>query len=350
MRLRLVGDVVFTTPAIRALRRTFPKAQLDYLVEPAAAPIVRHNPHLDTVIEVARPRGLARLLYDLSVARRLRREHYDVALDFHGGPRSAWLVRASGAPTRIGYDIPGRSLFYNRLVPWHPSLLPPRHSVLNQWDLLTPLGIGPPDPAVDAVEMTTGAEAHAGAEARLAAAGVPADAPLVVMHVSASNPFRRWPRESFARVAAALARADRRRRIMITAGPSEAEAAAAVADEAKRQAGEAAAGIVRGAEPSLEELHVIMSRAQLFIGGDSGPLHVAATTAVPIVALFGPTLPERSMPWRARPDRAAAVQPGPLACRPCHQRVCVHGDFRCLTSLTPDDVLAAAYRVLEAAS
>lgn len=348
MRLRLVGDVVFTTPAIRALRRHFPHARLDYLVESDAAPIVRHNPHLDTVIEVARPRGLARLLYDISLARRLRRERYQVALDFHGGPRSAWLVRATGAAQRIGYDIPGRRGCYTTRVPWHPSLMPPRHSVLNQWDLLTPLGIGPPDPSVDAVEMTVGAAARASGAARLRAAGVAADARLVVIHVSASNPFRRWPRESFARVAATLAREDGRRRIMITAGPSEADAAAAVADEAARHAGEAAAAIVRCGEPSLEELQVIMSRAELFIGGDSGPLHVAATTAVPIVALFGPTLPERSRPWRAHPDRAAAVQPGPLACRPCHQRVCVHGDFRCLTALTPEDVLAAAHRVLEA--
>ncbi len=341
---------MFTTPAIGALRRKFPHARLDYLVEDVAAPVVRHNPHLDTVIEVARPRGVARLCYDASLAWRLRRERYDLAIDFHGGPRSAWLVRATGAPRRIGYDIPGRRFFYSTRVPWHPSLVPPRHSVLNQWDLLTPLGIAPPEPAVNPVEMTPGPEARASAAARLVAAGVSTEAPLVVLHVSASNPFRRWPRESFAQVAAALAREDRRRRIMITAGPSEADAADAVADEAAREAGEAAVAIVRCGEPSLEELHVIMTRAQLFIGGDSGPLHVAATTAVPIVALFGPTLPERSMPWRARPALAAAVQPGPLDCRPCHQRVCVHGDFRCLTTLTPGEVLAAARRVLEAAS
>lgn len=342
--------MVFTTPAIGAVRRQFPHARLDYLVEDAAAPVVRHNPHLDTVIEVARPRGLARLRYDLSLAWRLRRERYDLAIDFHGGPRSAWLVRATGAPQRIGYDIPGRRFFYSTRLPWHPSLTPPRHSVLNQWDLLAPLGIGPPGPATNPVEMTAGPEARASAAARLTAAGVAVGAPLVVLHVSASNPFRRWPRESFVQLAAALAREDRRRRIMITAGPSEADAAAAVADEAARVAGEAGAAIVRCGEPSLEELHVIMTRAQLFIGGDSGPLHVAATTAVPIVALFGPTLPERSMPWRAHPAHAAAVQPGPLDCRPCHQRVCVHGDFRCLAALSPNDVLAAARRVLEAAS
>lgn len=297
---------------------------------------------------MARPRGLRRVAYDLGLARRLRAARYDVAIDFHGGPRSAWLVRASGAPTRIGYAIPGRRWAYTTSVAWHPDLEPPRHSVLNQWDLLAPLGVGPADPAVDPVEMAPGPEATAAAHARLRAAGVADDAPLVVLHVSASNPFRRWPRASFAAVAARLAAGDPRQRIMITAGPSEADAADAVAADAARLAGVAAGAIVRCGEPTLEELEVIVARARLFIGGDSGPLHVAATTSVPIVALFGPTLPARSMPWRPPALPAVALEPGPLPCRPCHQRRCVPGDFRCLTAITPDAVIDAATVLLEA--
>lgn len=338
--------MVFTTPAIHALRRHFPAARIDYLVEPAAAAIVRHDPDLTHVIEVERPRGLRRIGYDLALARRLRATRYDVAIDFHGGPRAAWLVRATGARQRIGYDIPGRRFCYTTRVPWHPDLLPPRHSVLNQWDVLTPLGIAAPDPARDAVRMTPGADAIGQASHRLAEAGVAASAPLVVVHVSASNPFRRWPRESFARVAATLAAGDPARRIMITAGPSEADAADAIAAEAARLAGPAAAAILRCGEPSLEELQVIMTRAELFIGGDSGPLHVAATTRVPVVALFGPTLPARSMPWRDPSVPARALEPGPLPCRPCHQRTCVPGDFRCLTATTPEHVIEAARAVL----
>lgn len=337
--------MVFTTPAIHALRRHFPAARIDYLVEPAAAAIVRHDPDLTHVIEVERPRGLRRIGYDLALARRLRATRYDIAIDFHGGPRAAWLVRATGARRRLGYDIPGRRFCYTTRVPWHPDLLPPRHSVLNQWDLLTPLGIAAPDPARDAVRMTPGADAIGQASRRLADAGVAAGAPLVVVHVSASNPFRRWPRESFARVAATLAAGDPARRIMITAGPSEADAADVIAAEAARLAGPAAAAILRCGEPSLEELQVIMTRAELFIGGDSGPLHVAATTRVPVVALFGPTLPARSMPWRDPSVPAMALEPGPLPCRPCHQRTCVPGDFRCLTATTPEHVIAAARAV-----
>lgn len=338
--------MVFTTPAIRALRRRFPEARLTYVVETAAAAVVRHHPDLDEVVELVRPGGLRRVAYDLAVARRLRVRRFDVALDFHGGPRSAWLVRASGAPRRIGYAIPGRRWAYTEQVPWHPSLVPPRHSVLNQWDLLTPLGIGPPDPARDPVTMWPAPGAGVQLRARLRSAGVADDAALVVLHVSASNPFRRWPREAFAEVAASLAAADPRRRIIITAGPSEADAAQAITAEARRRAGPAAASMLCD-DLSLEDLSAVLARAALFIGGDSGPLHVASTTPVPIVALFGPTLPARSMPWRDPAIPAIALEPGPLACRPCHQRICAPGDFRCLTATTPAAVVRAAESLLE---
>ena len=350
VRLRLIGDVVFTTPAIGALRRRFPDARLTYLVEAAAEPIVKHHPGLDDVVVVERPRGLARWRYDLQLARRLRAERFDIAIDFHGGPRSSLLTWATGAPQRIGYDLPGRRWCYTTRLPWTRSLVPPRHSVLNQWDLLTPLGIEPPDRARDAVTMRVDAATEARVQARLAAAAVPADAPVIVVHVSAGNPFRRWPAASFASVAADLARDDARRRVIITSGPSEAAAAEAVALEARRLAGDAAAGIVRTGEFDLAELRALVGRAALYIGGDSGPLHVAATTQTPIVALFGPTLPDRSMPWRDPAAGAIAIDAGPLPCRPCHQRHCVPGDFRCLTAISPTMVVSAARSLLGGAA
>jgi lipopolysaccharide heptosyltransferase II len=346
IRLRLIGDVVFTTPAVAALRQHYPDATLTYLVEPAAAPVVRHNPHLDHVVVAERPRGIGRLAYDLALARRLRRERFDLAIDFHGGPRSAFLTRASGAKRRIGYAMPGRAWVYTETVPWTRSLVPPRHSVENQWDLLRPLGIAAPRPGATPVEMPSDRTAADAVERRLCAAQVPRDAPLILMHVSAGNPFRRWPAEHFVDVAVTLARDDRARRIIITAGPSERGAADAIAAAAQAQAGDAAASILRCGEFDLSELRALAARAALYIGGDSGPLHVAATTSVPIVALFGPTLPERSMPWREAHTRAIAVDAGALPCRPCHQRHCVPGDFRCLTHVAPERVLDAATQLL----
>jgi predicted lipopolysaccharide heptosyltransferase III len=346
IRLRLIGDVVFTTPAVGAIRRRFPSAHICYLVEPHAAPIVRHNPHLDSVVIADRPRGLKRLSYDVALARRLRAERFDVVIDFHGGPRSAWLARASGAPQRIGYAVPWRKSMYTTRIPWTRTLTPPRHSVEAQWDLLAPLGIAPPDRRRDPITIVEDPAASAAVHARLDAAGLAPDAPLIVIHVSAGNPFRRWPAERFAHVAAALARQDSRRRIIITSGPADASAADRIAADAQQQAGLASASILRCGEFDLAELRTLIGRASLYLGGDSGPLHVASATNTPIVALFGPTLPERSMPWRADAVPALAIDAGPLPCRPCHQRHCVPGDFRCLTMITSEKVLAAADALL----
>ena len=346
IRLRLIGDVVFTTPAVGALRRHFPDARITYLVEGPAEPVVRHHPALDDVVVLERPRGLARIGYDLALARRLRAERFDLVIDLHGGPRSGFLAWATGAPQRIGYDLPGRRWSYTTRVPWTRSLVPPRHSVLNQWALLEPLGIPMIDRMRDPVTIPVDPEAARRVAARLAAAGVSDTTPVLVLHVSAGNPFRRWPAESFAAAAAALATADRSRRIIITSGPSDAAAAESVANEARRRAGDAAAGIIRTEEFDLSELRALVDRAALYIGGDSGPLHVAGATRTPIVALFGPTLPERSMPWRDTAIGAIAVDAGPLPCRPCHQRHCVPGDFRCLTMISPNMVVDAAERLL----
>jgi predicted lipopolysaccharide heptosyltransferase III len=348
IRLRLIGDVVFTTPAIAALRRRFPDAQLTYLVEAPAAPVVRHHPQLHDLIIADRPRGLARWRYDLRLARRLREARFDLVIDFHGGPRSALLTWATAAPRRIGYALPGRGWAYTTRVAWTRSLVPPRHSVVNQWDLLMPLGIEAPDRSRDAVAMAPEPASAMRVHERLRAAAIDQTAPLIVIHVSAGNPFRRWPASSFATVAAELAREDRRRRVIITSGPSEAAAAEAVAEQARRLAGDAAAAIVRTGEFDLAELRALVARAALYIGGDSGPLHIAATTRTPVVALFGPTLPERSMPWRDPAIGAIALDAGPLVCRPCHQRRCVPGDFRCLTGISPNMVIDAARELLAA--
>ena len=329
-----------------AIRRRFPDAHLTYLVEPQAAAVVRHNPHINALMIAERPGGLRRLAYDLGLAWRLRAEHFDLVIDFHGGPRSAWLTWATGAPQRIGYDVPGRGWIYTTRAPWTRALVPPRHSVQNQWDLLAPLGIDAADRARDPVVIAEDPAAVGSVAARLDAAGVPADAPLIVMHVSAGNPFRRWPADRFAAVAAALAREDHARRIIISSGPSEADAANRIAADAQREAGVAATAIVRCGEFDLAELRALVGRAALYIGGDSGPLHIASGTRTPIVALFGPTLPERSMPWRDETIPAIAVDAGPVPCRPCHQRHCVPGDFRCLTMITTEQVIEAARRLL----
>jgi predicted lipopolysaccharide heptosyltransferase III len=346
VRLRQIGDVVFTTPAVRALRQRFPDAEITYVVEPDAAPIVAGNPSITDVVVAGKYRAPLQLLADLDLARRLQSRRYDLAIDFHGGPRSSLLTWLSGAPVRIGYQVAGRSWMYTRRVP-RPRALRPRHSVENQWDLLAALGIDPPDPAGNPVEMPVDpAIAHA-VDDRLTRAGVPNGAAIVVVHVSAGNPFRRWPTDSFTTLVHALAIRDRARRIVITSGPSDRDAAGRVVAAARAALG---AGreeqVVSCGDFSLVELRALLDRASLYIGGDSGPLHVAATSTVPVVGLYGPTLPARSAPWRSPVFVAEAVEVRDLACRPCDQRVCTPGDFRCLTSIAPEQVVEAAERAL----
>jgi lipopolysaccharide heptosyltransferase II len=348
VRLREIGDVVFTTPAVRALRERFPDGHVTYIVEPAAAPVVAGNPHIDDLIVAPRRRGLLGLLADISLGRRLRRAGVDLAIDFHGGPRASLLVALSGAPTRVGYAVTGRGWIYTHRVD-RPRALRARHSVENQWDLLTAIGVPPPDPVRYPVEMPLDPAVVAGVASRLTASGVGPSDRLVVMHVSAGNPFRRWPIESFAEVAARLAVTGQV--VVVTSGPSDRDAAARVIGQARHQLGDEMRGRIPDAgDFTLPELRALVERAALYIGGDSGPLHIAATSRVPIVGLYGPTLPARSAPWRPHVIPAESVETAGLPCRPCDQRRCEPGDFRCLTRITPADVVAAAERALAGAS
>jgi lipopolysaccharide heptosyltransferase II len=350
VRLRLIGDVVFTTPLIGALRRAYPHARLTYLVEPAAAPIVRRNPHLDEVIVAPRRRGAGRLLDDLALARRGRRARFDLALDLHGGPRSAWLTWASGARERVGYDIQGRRWMYTRIVPRARDLRP-RHSVRNQWDLLDAIPGWPggaPDPERDRIDIALDPRADANIAARLQRAGVTPDDELVVMHVSAGNPFRRWPEAFFVDTAAALAAGNANRRLVLSSGPSEREAASRIAAATRARLGADAHRIIDLGEFDLDELRALIGRSRLFVGGDTGPLHIAAATDTPVVGLYGPTLAARSAPWRPRAIPTLALERDDLTCRPCDQRVCAPGDFRCLTHLMPARAIAAAEQALSA--
>ena len=355
IRLRLIGDVVFTTPIPRAIKREWPDASVSYLVEEAAAPILATNRFIDELIVVQRARGVRRVLEDIRLSARLRSARYDVVLDLHGGPRSSLLTFASGAAQRIGYAVKGRSWLYTTVVA-RPRELRARHSVINQWDLVEAIASGtghskwpggPADPARDAVEMPLDRSADDRVERRLREAGITPGNDLVVAHVSAGNPFRRWPEPAFTAVLVALARNGSARRVIISSGPSDREAARRITAAARTELGEAADRIVEFGDIDLVELRAVIGRSRVFIGGDTGPLHIAATTGTPVVGLYGPTLPARSAPWRDPAIPTWSLEVAGLPCRPCEQRICEPVDFRCLTSLRPEDVITAAEQALQ---
>ncbi len=347
IRLRLIGDVVLTTPAIRALRRAHPASRIAYLVEPGAAPVVQQNPHLNDVIVAPQSRGLERWRDDLRLARRLRRERFDIVVDFHGGPRSSWLALASGAPVRVGYTVKGRSWMYTTRI-FRPRGHRMRHSVENQWDLIEPLlpGLPRPTPQHDFVEMFDEPGTAARVAEHLKRAAIGPEDRLVVIHVGAGNEYRRWPEASFVETAGSMLSADPNRRIILTTGADQADVGVRIRDAVRASPGLDPGRIQAWCDLDLSELRELIARSILFIGGDSGPAHIAATTATPMVVIFGPTVPEVWGPWRNPSHVTEQVDVGALPCRPCDQRVCVPGDFRCLRTLAASSVVAAASRAL----
>ena len=227
---------------------------------------------------------------------------------------------------------------YTTRVP-RPRALRPRHSVVSQWDVLLPLGHRVRRiRRRDATEMPEDPAARAAVARRLAAAGIGAGNSIVVVHVSAGNPFRRWPAASFVELVCRLAAADPRRRIILTSGPSDAGAAARIAARRARRLGRrSAAAIVECGEFDLAELRALVgprgalhrrrqrAAAHGRHNGRAGRRAVRADAAGAVAAVSG----------ALSLDHAAAEVQG-LPCRPCDQRRCEPGDFRCLTGISAE--------------
>jgi heptosyltransferase-1 len=316
VRLRKLGDIVFTLPALELLRQAFPAAELHYLVEPPYQGLVTLFGALKIrEITVPRAGGLGELY---RIRRALRRERYDAAIDFHSGPRSALLTYLSGAACRVGYRTPNRNWAYNRMVA--RKTIPPGHSVDNQLRLLAALGIThsqrPPFP-----ELSVSAERIAPEIRALAGGGA-----YIVVHIGAGNSFRDWGEQKFSQLADRL-RARRIRTLLVGDAAPERERAGRIAD------GEIVLSL-RG-RLAFEEFLFLVERSRLFVGVDSGPLHLASLTSAPLLALYGPNITAVSGPYRTV---GVTIVERDLECRPCDQRTCLYGDIRCLQHIEVDDV------------
>ena len=323
IRLRRTGDIVLTTPAVAALKNAFPGASLSYVVEEPFARLVEGHPHVDHVLVLGRNAGwreAARLL------RKVRKEKFDAALDFHGGPRASLLALLSGAGTRVGYAVKYRRFFYNRRV-LRSYAGGPVHSVINHLNLVKTLGVSvSAPPALVLPEARPEEKDHVGRLLGEAPGGR-----RVILHIGAGNRFRDWGAQNIVRLIRLLDGLPAVR-VILAGGRDDLEAEADI----RAQAGREIPSLV--GRLNLIELREAILRSDLFVGPDSGPMHIAASTPTPIVAIFGPTLPEHFAPWKAR----AVVLEKALDCRPCRQRRCVTGDYRCLKSITPEEVFAAS--------
>ena len=293
-----MGDVIHTLPAVGALRQAFPEAQIDWLIEERWAELLRapgnsrrgprsaQRPLVDG-IHLVKLVPWRKSLLTLATAQQIatvwndvRDMDYDVAVDFQGAIRSAVLARLSGAHEVFGAAEPRESpasLWYTR-----KAITRGAHVIEQNVSLVAALAglkpdIPPPqlprDPASETIvtEMLARESIH----------------DFAIINPGAGWGAKRWPAERYGQVAQALAREGIR--TLINFGPDEQSLADAVRD--------ASCGTALAWKLSLSQLIALTRRARLFIGGDTGPMHLAAALQVPVVAIFGPTDPARNGPY-----------------------------------------------------
>lgn len=319
VRLGALGDIVHTVPAAAALRRAFPEARIDWVVDARHAAFADLVMPIDRVIVLEKPSAAAWI----DLVRQLRPARYDVALDFQGLMKSAVIARASGAGRVVGFSI--WHLREKTARPFYSEVDGPRepvHVIQKNLTLLSSVG-------VDTTEVRFPlARTRSAALDLIREDGQAGDAGFALINPGAAWPNKRWPAARFGEVTAFL-RDIRGLRSYVLWGPGEAPLAQAVID--------ASQGAARLAPPTtIADLLELSREAALMISGDTGPLHIAAAAGTPIVAIFGPTDPARNGPWATHD----VVVSRHGVCRCHYQRRCRQANW-CLDEVAVAEVTAA---------
>jgi heptosyltransferase-1 len=347
-----MGDVLHALPAVSALRAMFPWAEVGWAIEERWAELLRsaghppRSPEMPLVdrVHIVNTRVWRKQLFSgktwteiLAAKRELREVDYDVALDFQGAWKSAAVALASGAPVRLGFRDPrehAATMFYTRsrnaegthVVEQNLSLLTgltPAGEEEQAANRLSNLRQSPPVPQLPRDERQ-----EAWAEEELARHGfVPHD--FAILNPGAGWGAKCWAAESYGQVARGLAKLGLPS--VVNFGPNEEALAQAVV-----QAGNGAAWALPA---SLSQLIAMMRRARIFVGGDTGPMHLAAALRVPVVGIFGPTNPARNGPYATE---AIVLRSSESVTN--HSRRA--GPDDAMLSISPVEVLAAAQDLL----
>lgn len=344
VRLSAMGDVIHTLPAVHALRQAFPQAYIGWLIEERWAELLsapgspRRDPRstlrpLVDEVHTVKLKSWGKSLFSVPTLQRIatlrndvRDAGYDVAVDLQGAIRSALLARWSGASVVYGTaearESPA-SLWYTRKV-----IASGRHVVEQNVSVAAALVEGGRKlfPAQIADDIPHDPQAEERINQRLTEHGI---AEFAILNPGAGWGAKMWPAERYGQVAKELAKDGLLS--LINCGPREEELAAAV--EAS------SAGTARRIGCSISELIALTRRARLFIGGDTGPMHLAAALKIPVVAIFGPTNPARNGPFgtRAIVLRSAISQTDHTRHREPEQG---------LLEITVDEVLSSARKLL----
>jgi heptosyltransferase-1 len=357
VKLSAIGDVIHTLPALDALRRLYPDADITWVVEEAAADLLMGHPALNRVIvsrrkswlkEMRRGRIAAPLREMHAFLKELRQRPYDLAIDFHGLLKSAVLMLLSGGKRRLGYDSlqEGSGLFYNEKIPEEQG----KHAVDRYLDFVRYLagdrggGRGTPQ-AAPAFAIAIGAEECRQVSALLAAhaetltvTGRSGDGKeeqkgrFVAVNPVAFWETKLWEDGKFAELC------DRIRRelgigVVLTGG--EEGSLERIRTQMETRA------VNLGGQTTLRELACLYRLAALVISTDTGPMHLAAAVGTPVVALFGPTDPSRTGPYG---PGHRVIRSG-LPCLPCFRKHC--DTVRCMRAIGVGEVFAAVREVLE---
>jgi lipopolysaccharide heptosyltransferase II len=341
VRLDAMGDVLMTTPALRALHESAPGRRLTLLTSPAGAEAARLVPWVDEVVVYEAPWMKATALRsspepDLAMIERLRRSGFDAAVVFtvySQNPLPAVLLcYLAGIPLRLAHC---RENPYQMLTDWVAEPEPHqlvRHEVQRQLDLVAAVGCRAAD---ERMAIRIPAQARRQAAEWLEAQGWDDGRPWVVIHPGCTALSRRYPPESYAEVARRLA-GEPEIRVVFTGSAGEREEIEAIR---RGMAGAPSASLAGALD--LAGLAALLERAPLLVANNTGPVHVAAAVGTPVVDLYALTNPQHT-PW-AVPHR---VLNHDVPCKYCYKSLCPEGHHDCLRRVTPGQVVEAALELL----
>ncbi|HEV2764931.1 MAG TPA: lipopolysaccharide heptosyltransferase I [Pyrinomonadaceae bacterium] len=342
VKLGSIGDIVHTLPVLAAVRRAAPEVSVSWVVEKRAAEILRCNPLLESLIEVD-TKALRRwpvsgetLLAPRQQLRRLRAGAFDLSLDFQGLIKSALIARLSGARRRVGFARESLREPAARFLLTDTVRTPARAHVIRKNLALAAggLGISMPDRAEEFEFPVSTDAGHAREADELAER---AGGPFAVLNPGGGWLTKLWEPARFGRLADVL-HERHGLRTLVTYGPGERELAESAARASRARAAVAV-------NPSLKGFYELARRAALYVGGDTGPTHLAVAAGAPVVGLFGPT-----EWWRNGSPREedVCVERTDIGCRTdCHRRACSR--WVCM-DIDVERVAAAAGARLESAA
>ena len=332
-----VGDAVMSIPALGAIRKRWPAAEIVILARPWVADLYRGQGYADRILVYDNQAQHKGLLGRERLARSLRREKFDAAVLFQNAFDAAWLAWRAGIPERIGYGRHGRSWFLTQAIAVPRKGQAPDHEVYDHLELLRRAGWLERLPRIDEISIAVSDEDRRKAQERFSAAGLRKNALRIALASGAAyGAAKCWEPERYAELGDRLIRefdAD----VILFGAPQERETAARIAGAMRNRAFN-----LVGATP-IGELPALLSACRLFIGNDSGAMHVAGAVGIPVIGIFGPTDPQGT---RAMTPQFTLVRE-PVECSPCFLRKCPI-DHRCMTRIPVDRVFEAARLLLGA--